>query len=283
MDLFLLNNATIRVACIHGTTLANQARISHGLDSVEGALLGEALLATALCGSNLKEREKISLLLESDGANGGFVTEANTAGHVRGYLRYSTLPADTTNRLGTGSLDVARADAERSLVSRGHVDWCDGPVSWNMERYFALSEQTPSVMQISVETDETGRILGAGGFIAQRMPGAHDKTFRGIRETMSALSTLGRRFSLGQTSPEIVRELFAEWEPRIAATRNVEFFCPCSRERFGQFLGALPREEKEDILRNGPIPLVTVCHNCSSRYAFEEAELRRIFHTPGSA
>ena len=298
IDLFLLGDGTLRLACIHGTTLVNHARLSHDLRTTEAVLLGEALLATALCGTSLKENEAISMLLESDGPCGGFVTEVNTAGHLRGYLRSgvavtgavvtgppapgatAAAPADL---LGAGSLDAVRSDRDRSHVSRGHVEWLHGPIAWNLERYFESSEQTTTSIHISTHRDGEGRILGAGALLLQRMPGGSSADYQTVRRMMPAPGTLAQRFSLGQTPTEIVREVFRPWDPRLVSTRNAEFFCPCSRERFARFLGALPLEEIRDILDSGPFPLVTTCHNCSSEYAFSEPELRDIFGTADPA
>lgn len=291
IDLFLLGDAAgeamLRLACIHGTSLVNHARISHSLGTPEALVLGEALLATALGGTNLKESETFSCLLESDGPLGGFVTEVNMAGHLRGYLKVSGEPeayeasTDPVDLLGTGWLDVVRSNQERSHVSRGHVEWLPGSVAWNLERYFATSEQTATSIHISTHCDGDGRILGAAALLMQRMPGGSDEGFRAAREMMPAPAEPAKRLSLGETAPEIVRELFREYRPRLVSARNTEFFCPCSRERFARFLSALPAEEARDILENGPIPLVTTCYNCSSEYSFTERDLREIFGVSG--
>lgn len=280
IDLFLLSDSTVRLVVAHATSLVNQARVSHDLESLEAALLGEALMATALGGSNLKENEMISCLLESDGPLGGFVTDVNRAGHVRGYLRTrGAVSGDDAGAdlLGSGWLDLVRSDEDRTHVSRGHVEWLPGSVSSNVERYYRISEQIPTAVRIGTHRDGEGRILGAAALLIQRMPGGKDEAFRELQAIASLSESPAQQYSLGRTTPEIVRELFRDWNPKLVSTRNVEFYCACSRERFARFLRALPAEEARDILKNGPIPLVTTCYNCSSEYSFTGSELQEIF------
>jgi len=39
----------------------------------------------------------------------------------------------------------------------------------------------------------------------------------------------------------------------------------------------MAKSDKEDILKNGPFPLVTTCHNCATNYTFSKVELQAIF------
>jgi molecular chaperone Hsp33 len=39
------------------------------------------------------------------------------------------------------------------------------------------------------------------------------------------------------------------------------------------YLKNLPKEEKMDMLKNGPFPVETRCHNCNSAYQFSKEDL----------
>lgn len=293
IDLFLLNQGTIRLACIHGTTLVNHARANHELSARETVILGEALLVTGLVGTNLKEDERVSLLLESDGETGGFVTDVNNVGRIRGYLRNRVTADDDADDadgsvldripalLGEGAFDVLRADTTHSEASRGHIQWKRGGISWNLERYYRISEQTPTCVRTDFHTDGDQRILGAAAVLIQQMPGGTREEFDAVGATVRDYDSLARRFAEGQTPPGAIREIFTRWRPELVATRNTEFYCPCSKERFARFLGALPSDEAKDILENGPIPLRTTCFNCSTEYEFDLQELKEILDVSG--
>ena len=77
--------------------------------------------------------------------------------------------------------------------------------------------------------------------------------------------------------PRLVHTVFGPFSPKLVATKQAEFYCGCSKERFGRFLSALPTEERDDIVENGPFPLTTVCHNCNSSYVFSKEEVVDLF------
>ncbi len=291
IDRFLLADGTIRLALIHGTTLVNHARSNHGLSLPEALVLSEALLVTALTATNLKETERISLLLESDGPTAGFVTDVNTAGQVRGYLRRRledgdgdppVEPDQAYRILGTGSLDVVRSDTRKSDVSRGRVEWHQESVASNIERYYRVSEQIATLVRTFIAGDEAGRILGAAAVHLQRLPGANQQQFENLEAAIDSVGDLAVELAQGNTPTEIVRNVFSRWNPSLVSTHNADFYCDCSKDRFSRFLNALPREEAEDILKNGPFPLRTICHNCSSEYVFTRDELQEILTQSGT-
>lgn len=55
--------------------------------------------------------------------------------------------------------------------------------------------------------------------------------------------------------------------------KAVDFFCACSKERFGGFLRSANRELISDLIEKGPWPTETLCHNCGSAYRFSKEEL----------
>jgi molecular chaperone Hsp33 len=65
--------------------------------------------------------------------------------------------------------------------------------------------------------------------------------------------------------------------PLLLGSRRVAFMCHCSAQRFGRFLGVLPREELADMLEKGPFPVETTCSNCNSRYYFTRAQIERLY------
>jgi molecular chaperone Hsp33 len=40
------------------------------------------------------------------------------------------------------------------------------------------------------------------------------------------------------------------------------------------YLRSLPEVDKNDILKNGPFPLVICCHHCNSAYHFSQEDLQ---------
>ncbi len=275
MDIFLLEAGTIRLAVIHGTTLVNQMIANHELSGSGARLLGEAYLLTALAGSTLKNDEKLGVLIESSGPIRGVSVDVNGGGQIRGYLLKPVTDGDV---LGEGTLEVLRTSPDRPRPVRGHIAFPAGTsVFGALEQYFQLSEQTPTGITGQIYSTPRGDIYGAAALLVQAMPGADMNRFTALQETARGIPGLGHAFAEGTTAAEVVRALFAASEPNLIATRRAEFYCSCSRERFQSFLNALPAAERDDILENGPFPLITTCHNCNSNYKFDRHELHQMF------
>ncbi len=275
VDLFLLAEGTVRLVIIHGTTMANLMVANHNPGGPGAAILTEGYLLGALASSTLKNEESLGLLVESDGPIRGLSVDANAFGHIRGYLQSEVSQGDW---FGDGTLELVRVSVDRPRPVRGQVELTGGStLTAALQEYFRQSEQTATAITTSIDQDQDSRILGAGALLVQAMPGADRSVFQMIAEEARRSDDLGAAFSSGATAADLVRTRFNHWNPHLVATRNVEFFCSCSEERFMQFLAALPEKEQEDILLEGPFPLVTTCHNCNSNYSFSRETLTALF------
>lgn len=283
MDIFLLSDSNYRGAVLHSTRLINQMRENHGLGVLETLLLGHAYIAAGLLTSLVKGKDKISITLECDGPARGFSVESNARGEVRGYLRVNAIPVDAPPEsfdlspfIGNGTLSVARhLEAARQPFS-GTIDIEYGNLAKDLANYFVISEQLPSAVSLSIQFDREGRVSGAGGLFIQALPGADATAGPELEKAVRSLPSLGSLFSNGETPAHIINEYFRGFEPDIIGSRTVEFSCPCSSERYGRYLASLPQNELDDILENGPFPLLVTCHNCNSSYSYSREEVEQI-------
>tara|TARA_B100000614_G_scaffold128338_1_gene114553 strand:- start:171 stop:1190 length:1020 start_codon:yes stop_codon:yes gene_type:complete len=280
-DIYLLAGGTVRMAVVHGTTLVNRMAANHNLSGTGALILGQAYLLALLASSTLKDEERLSLVVDCDGPLTGLSAEANSYGHVRGYLRNNEVRLADSGSIedifGTGVLSVIRASADARHPFQGQTEWQRGDLTQNLAWYYANSEQTATLVDVNVHFDANKRIRGAAGVLVQQLPGARDGVLEEIGTALDAVRPLGAAFAAGATAASIVQQNLGPWEPELVGTRAAEFYCGCSHERFGRFLAALPEDERSDILENGPFPLKTTCHNCNSTYRFEREELERLF------
>lgn len=280
MDIYLLTGGTVRLVVVHGTTLVNRMRVNHNLNPTAALVLGQAYLLALLAASTLKDNEKLSLIVDADGPVRGLAAEANSLGQVRGYLRDSEVSLRDTGSVealfGRGSLGVMRVGPDNRPF-HGQIEWPGGDLVQNMARYYAESEQTETLLDVNVHFDSDRRITGAAGMLVQALPGARAGVVEAVGEAFQNVRPLGATFAAGATAASLVQSHVEPWRPDLVATRPAEFYCSCSKERFGAFLGALPQSEQDDILAEGPFPLKTTCHNCNSTYEFSRDELAALF------
>jgi molecular chaperone Hsp33 len=284
MDTYLLADGTYRLSFVHGTELVNRMRANHHLGPGGTVVLGQAYLLALLAAGTLKNEEKIGLSVECSGAVQGLSVDADAQGNVRGYLKSGEFDlsrtADPADLFGEGTLTMFRYAESLRHPSQGQTRLRHGTLAENVAGYYAESEQIATFLDINIHFDE-GRegqeVSGAAGIIIQALPEADLAMLDRLAGSLEPVRPLGKRFAAGNTAVQIVRDHLYRWSPRLIATRSAEFFCSCNKERFGRFLSALPREEQDDILENGPIPLHTTCHNCNTTYTFQREELDELF------
>ena len=286
-DIYLMAGGTVRLVFVHGTTLVNRMAANHHLSGTAAHILGQGYILALLASSPLKNEERISIFVDSDGPLGGLSAEANSHGQVRGYLRDPEVRLEDAGSVealfGSGVLSVIRVGTDSRHPIQGQTEWQRGDLVENLAWYYATSEQTATLLDVNVHFDEDKRVRGAAGVLVQALPGGDPDTLDAVAKALSAVRPLGRAFAAGATAAHIVQRQLQNWEPQLVGTRPAEFYCGCNHDRFGRFLSALPEAEREDILENGPFPLKTTCHNCNSTYRFERPELLRLFQQDDAA
>ncbi len=284
MDIFLLADGQVRGAIVHGSLMVNQMRRNHRLGIIETLILGHAYIAAALLTAQVKGNDKIRLLLDCRGPVEGLSVESRATGEVRGYLHQVPIPVeqepesfDTAPFIGTGTIQVTKELEVAKQPFTGEIELEEGSIAGDLARYFLLSEQTATAFNLSVKFDTHGHVVGAGGIFLQALPEAEEGSLSTIEARLRQLPSLGDSFAAGSTGVSIVKEQFPEFEPDLIGTRDTVFFCGCSKERFGRFIKAISMEELTSIREEGPFPLRTTCHNCSSTYEFTREEIEALY------
>lgn len=279
IDRYVLEDKQLRLAFVHGTALVNRMRANHAFGPAATRVMGEAYLLALLAAATLKESERLSLIVETDGELPGLVAEANQIGHVRGYLRNEEFTVDAErgvySAFGRGFIGILRVAAD-GQSTQGQIEWAGGDLVGNMARYYAHSEQTATVLDVGIYFDPQGRVAGAAGMMLQALPGAPAGLIERASTALAGAGRIAAAFASGATASDIVHRTLSEFDPTFLGSTAAEFYCDCSKERFGTFLAALPPDERSDILENGPFPLKTTCHNCNSTYSFPRDELNSL-------
>lgn len=275
---FIADGGRIRGAYVQANLVVREMAASHALGVFETYVLGQAYVAALLMASSFKEDERMNLSVKSDGPAGGFSVDANAFGEVRGYLQNTPfrVPAGTeptvAEVVGKGVLSVTRFD--RGAPMTGSVEYSQTSFAQSLAYYYDRSEQIPTAFDLSLPFDREGQLEGAGGLMLQALPGYDEARWNAMAGRLYELPRIGENAGSSHDSEALLNFWFPEFEPKLLTHTRVEFFCPCSKAKFGKFLAGLPDQERDDILKTGPLPLETRCHNCSSTYTFDEGELR---------
>lgn len=266
--------------------LVQTARDNHNTIKVATAALGRTLTATTMMGLMMKnENDELSVIIKGGGPIGTILTTADSKGNVKGYVQYPDLNGVQVEDYPNGKLNVAGAVGKEGYVKVikdlglrepyvGSYPLVSGEIAEDFTHYFALSEQTPSVVSLGVLTTET-TVEQAGGLIVQLMPDATEETISTLEQNVAKLKSVTTMLSEGMTPDDILNVVLEGLDPKILDICDVKFDCNCSKERIKKVLISLGRETLTEIIEEDKQAEIS-CHFCNSAYHYTEEELREI-------
>lgn len=293
LRIFTMAEGRVRGALFHGTRFVNQLRAQHNLGILETYILGQASLCGALTIPMMKDMEHTAIKFEGNGPAQGYSVEASSTGFVRSFLFNEHIQLDKPLEswdlnpfLGEGTITFSRIHKDDKYPQSSTVEVNSGNIATDFATYFAQSEQINTAFNSSIQFDKQGRVIGAGAMYLQIMPKtggtakvgsqvdshaeetAEDEDLLSrVENAFKACPSLGLLYSEKQVdSEDIIIGLFREFSPTISLTRDVIFDCKCNEEYYINYLRTLPKEQIEDIKKNGPDPLEIICRNCGSIY-----------------
>ncbi len=301
MSMFVMAGGRIRGAFFNGTRMVNQMRANHHLGILETYILSQAYICAALLIPTMKGREHLLFRYETNGPAVGFSVEADSTGKVRGYLLQNPIPVekeleswDLSPFFGEGTLTISRMGEGMKAPQTGVTPLVYKNISKDLALYFEQSEQTQTAFNTGIQFDEKGRVIGAGGMFLQVMPEAGGKTGKTteqvensqedrkkeeeklllqVENAFKAMPSIGKWFSEGGNTEDVIYGLFREFNPSVVFNRNIVFDCPCSCEYYAGHIKHLPKQELNDIIKHDPDPIEIVCHNCASVYKINKSLL----------
>lgn len=281
-------DGTVRCMAAVTTNLVAEAARRHDLWPTVAAALGRTLTGTLLLGSSLKELDRLTVQIVSDGPIGGITAEANARGEVRGYVRNAEAHAPYNDKgkfdvravVGKGMFYVTRESGyDVGLYRepyRGSVPLVSGEIAEDFAYYLTKSEQIPSAVILGVHLQPNApHVSAAGGLMIQMMPGADENTVAAIEATVRQMPQATSLIREGARSADLLRAALGDLEFEMLDEKPVSFSCPCSYERAVSMISSIDRAELESMLLEDKGAVMT-CHFCNETYRLGEAELESI-------
>lgn len=271
----------VRIHAARTTALVNEAAIAHHCMPTSAAALGRTMTATAIMASDLKsENEKITVTINGHGPAGTVLAQADGAGNVRGFIGDPNLylvredgHLAVGQAVGTdGNLTVTRDMGLKDTFS-GMSAIQTGEIGDDFAYYFAISEQTPSVVGVGVLVDPDGSIKASGGLIYQLMPGADEEAISFCEHVAATQKPVSELIESGLEPKDIILTYFPDAE--MLGEKDVRWYCGCSKENFRASLSTLQASDLDEMIADGKGAEI-VCQFCSTRYFFDTEELKKI-------
>lgn len=272
----------VRIYCLNSTNLVEKTRLLHDLWPTASAALGRVESVVAIMASLLKgDDEKIVVSINGGGPIGTILVEAKGNGDIRGfvsnnevYLKYDNFDKLAVGlAVGTdGYLSVSRnMGLKESFTSK--VKLQTGEIGDDFAYYFAVSEQTLSVVSVGVLVDVDYSIKAAGGLLIQLLPNHTEETIIQVEELLKRLKPISSLIDEGYSSEEIMNDLFDD--VRILGKKEIRWNCDCSKERFRAALSTLDVNDLKEMIKEDHGAHIK-CEFCNSEYEFNEDDLKNI-------
>ena len=274
-------DGTIRAFAAVTTHLVEEARLMHDASGVAIAALGRTLTAAAIMSKMLKsENDVLTIQIKGDGPLGSIVTVADAEANVRGYVNnpFVELPLNSLGKFDVsgavgknGYLNVIR-DLGLKEPYVGYVELYTGEIGEDIAYYYAFSEQVPSVVSLGVLVAPDGRVINAGGYIIQMMPGAEDGLAEALENRIGSLKPVTTLLEEGKSPEDLLKLILGEMGLEITEEYPCKYLCNCSRERMERNLISLGAKEILEIASEQHGAELQ-CHFCNRKYYFTENEL----------
>lgn len=269
----------VRIYAITTKNLVQEAADRHHTSHLATAELGRAMSGALMLAATMKDGERILLKLKGDGPMGEVVAEAQGTS-VRGYVG----EPDVFMPLKNGKLDIGGALGQGTITLTrylqngesftGHAELADGEIATDITNYLYMSEQTPSSVALGVLVDKDGKVLAAGGYFIQAMPGCDEEVLEKLGNNVAVTPYVTQLLELGYTPEKIIEVLARGLEFDIKESMPVKFSCGCSKDKILNMLAALSQDDI-DYLTEQPDTEVH-CQYCNKVYHFSSEELKQL-------
>lgn len=269
----------VRIYAITTKNLVQEAADRHHTSHLATAALGRAMSGALMFAATMKDGERILLKLKGDGPMGEVVAEAQGTS-VRGYVG----EPDVFMPLKNGKLDIGGALGQGTITLTrylqngesftGHAELADGEIATDITNYLYMSEQTPSSVALGVLVDKDGKVLAAGGYFIQAMPGCDEEVLEKLGNNVAVTPYVTQLLELGYTPEKIIEVLARGLEFDIKESMPVKFSCACSKDKILNMLAALSQDDI-DYLTEQPDTEVH-CQYCNKVYHFSSEELKQL-------
>ena len=279
----ITSDGSVVAYAINSTEIVNEACKVHKPSAVVSAALGRVLSATSMIGITLKgEEASVTIRFAGDGPAGNVLCVSDSMGNVRGYVQNPTVDLpdndkgklDVAGIIGNGSLYVIK-DLSMNEPYTGQVPIVSGEIAEDINHYFAVSEQIPSICALGVLVDTDYSIKAAGGYILQLLPAADEGTIELLEKNIAEIPPVTTMIANGLTLDQILDQALKGCKVEVLDRINVAYKCDCNRKRVERALISLGKNELEEM-SNSKENIEVNCQFCSNKYVFNSEQIGKL-------
>ena len=289
---FIFDNAAVRGEFVELSDTWREIQQRHDYPPAVKTVLGEMLAAAALLSANLKFNGAIIMQIHGDGPVRLLVVECDSDLRLRATAKLAegASVADNAsltellNATGHGRFVITLDPADKmpgQQPYQGIVPLDGESMATVIENYMLRSEQLDTRLWLAAD----GAV--SRGLLLQKLPrhsGGDDQVAQ--QSEAEDLETWNRAVMLGSTlkQPELLstdiqtlmQRLFWEETIRVFEPAHPQFHCSCTREKVGNMLKMLGREEVDSAIDELG-KLAINCDFCGKHYEFDKVDCAQLF------
>jgi molecular chaperone Hsp33 len=289
---FIFDNAAVKGELVEISDTWREIQARHAYPKAVRAVLGEMVAASALLSANLKFNGAIVMQIHGDGPVRLLVVECDASLRIRATAKLAgdaEIADDASLRQlfnvhGKGRFVITLDPADKvpgQQPYQGVVPLDGDNMATVIENYMLRSEQMDTRLWLAAD-DGVAR-----GMLLQKLPrhsGVEGQTKQATE--LEDLETWNRAVMLGSTLKReellstgietLLKRLFWEETIRVFDPAHPQFHCSCTREKVGNMLKMLGREEVESALADlGSLGIN--CDFCGKHYDFDKVDCAQLF------
>jgi molecular chaperone Hsp33 len=291
---FIFDNAAVRGEFVEISDTWREIQQHHAYPAAVTRLLGEMVAAAALLSANLKFNGAIVMQIHGDGPVRLLVVECDSQLRLRATAKMApdagiaddASLTELLNASGKGRFVITLDPIDKmpgQQPYQGIVPLDGDDMATVIENYMLRSEQLDTRLWLAAD----GQV--SRGLLLQKLPRHSGKEDQSVQASEAEeLETWNRAVMLASTLKQaellstgiqtLMERLFWEETIRVFEPAHPQFFCSCTREKVGNMLKVLGREEVDSALDElGQLGIN--CDFCGKHYAFDKVDCAQLFAT----
>lgn len=237
-------------------------------------VLGELLAAAALLTSNIKFDGNLVLQLQGKGPVRLIVVEATSKKTLRATAKWTgDIPASDSlaDLLGQGNFAITLDQSQAGKQNyQGIVPMEGATVAETLAHYMQSSEQLDTRIYLASSNERIA------GMLLQRMPDQKSSDADAWNRATLLADTIKSEELLSLPPGDVLMRLFHEETLRQFDQEPLSFACTCSRDKVGDMLKMLGRDEVDHIIAElGNVEIN--CEFCDKQYRFDAVDIAQLF------
>lgn len=266
---FSFDNTNIRGELAHVNASYREVLKRHQYPTRIAKAVGELMAATALLSANLKFTGRLTLQIRLPGNISLLQAETSDKGQLRAIARYEEGTEESELSFDDGQM-IITVEPEVGQRYQGITLIKGGNVAGALEDYFEQSEQLSSRFWLACDGQN------AAGFMLQQMPSEQSDDPDAWDRLTHLASTIKEEELINLNNDVLLHRLYHEEQVRTYPASELSFFCTCSKDRIGNALHQLGKDELMQIIEEqGKISIN--CDFCKQAYSFDKEQVNELF------